>query len=531
MNLETLQPIMLAMTQERSSARVMQCIVEGMTESIGFALTRIWVRRPGDRCASCRFAEDCIDRSLCLHLVASAGNSAATAGERWTRTEGAFSRFPLGHRKIGHIGATGEPLLIEDLATDAKWLVDREWARREGIRSFAGQPLIFRGEVLGVLGIFCRRGVTPEGFHWLRVFADQAAIALANARAFEEIERLTRELRDENALLREEVLGVGEDRELVGSSVEVRRLLEQVELVAPTDAAILIQGESGTGKELVACALHRRSRRAEKPLVKVNCAAIPRELFESEFFGHVKGAFTGAVRDRVGRFQLADRGTLLLDEVGEIPLELQGKLLRVLQEGEFERIGEAVTRKVNVRLIAATNRDLKKDVEAGRFREDLYYRLSVFPIRVPPLRERAGDIPALVARFVEKASQRLGVPVPKVSRAELERLEGYPWPGNVRELVHVVERAVILARAGRADFSFVTGVSPAGPPSAMRTSDAPSVRSDGELRREQIANIERALREAGGRIYGPGGAAELLGIPPTTLSSRIRRWKITLPGG
>lgn len=527
MNLETLQSIMLSMTQERVTNRVLQAIVEGLTaHPVGFALTRIWVKGPGDRCDACRFSAICQNKAQCLHLVASAGES-VTENRQWRNLDGPFSRFPLGERKIGHIGASGESVFITNLQDDSQWMVDRAWAAAEGIKSFAGHPLTFRGEVLGVIGIFCRKGMNDDAFRWLRILADQGAIAIANARAFEEIERLKRELEDENALLREEVSGIREGRELIGESIEIKRLLEQVSLVAPTEAAILIEGESGSGKELVARALHQASKRAEKPLIKVNCAAIPRELFESEFFGHVKGAFTGAVRDRVGRFQLADRGTLFLDEVGEIPLELQSKLLRVLQEGEFERIGEATTRKVNVRIIAATNRQLKKESAEGRFREDLYYRLSVFPISVPPLRERKQDVPLLLAHFIQSAAHRLGVPVPTVSRTEVARLQEYSWPGNVRELGHVVERAVILARGGKADFSFVTNPASLAPPQTQ-TEPTPhgEVAPDKQHREQQIANIRRALEQTNGKIYGKDGAAELLGISPTTLNSRIRRWKI-----
>lgn len=527
MNLDTLQPVMVAVTEERSLARVLQRIVDGLTGQLGFALTRVWVLGPGDRCESCRLADACGNKSQCLHLVASAGQSGVDPQISWNHTEGGFARFPLGYRKIGHIGATGEPLLLDHFEQDTTWFIDQAWASREGIRSFAGQPLIFRGEVFGVLGIFRREPITPEDFRWLRIFADQAAVAIANARAFEEIERLKSELEDENALLREEVTGFDSHREILGQSPPMRHMLEQVGLVAPTDAAILVLGESGSGKELVARAVHRRSRRADRPLVRVNCAAIPRELFESEFFGHVKGAFTGAVRDRVGRFQLADRGTLFLDEVGEIPLDLQSKLLRVLQEGEFERIGEATTRKVSVRVIAATNRDLKDEIRKGRFREDLYYRLSVFPVTVPPLRNRRDDIPTLLAHFVGEAAHRLGVAPPTVSRREIERLCRYHWPGNVRELAHVVERAVIMAQGGRADFSFATAQAPTASSETAEAAEPTPVLREKELHSEKIANIRRALKESGGRIYGPGGAAELLGLPPTTLTSRIRRWKIT----
>ena len=528
MNLELLQQIMLSMTQELSPHKLLQLIVDELTsERIGFALTRIWVKAPGDRCSTCRFAEECPDRTECLHLVASAGRS-LEGGVIWNATEGPFSRFPLGRRKIGLIGQTGESVFLPNIQeqTEGKWLVDPEWAKREAIKSFAGHPLLFRGEVLGVIGIFCRKGLSHDASHWLRLFADQAAIAIANARAFDEITRLKAELEAENTLLKEEFLGSTLDPEIIGSGAQVSRLLEQVKLVAPTEAAILIEGESGTGKELVARALHRNSRRAEKPLIKVNCAAIPRELFESEFFGHVKGAFTGAIKDRIGRFQLADRGTLFLDEVGEIPLELQSKLLRILQEGEFERIGEAITRKVNVRIIAATNRDLKKESELGRFREDLYYRLGVFPISVPPLRERMEDLPALLNHFLKSSAQRLNVPAPKVPAAELDRLREYLWPGNIRELSHVVERAVIMAKGGRVNFDFMNH-QPKKTTVSVPTPVSPgAVLSERTVREMEIDNIRKALEQAEGRIYGPGGAAEILGIPPTTLTSRIRRWGI-----
>jgi transcriptional regulator with GAF, ATPase, and Fis domain len=235
---------------------------------------------------------------------------------------------------------------------------------------------------------------------------------------------------------------------LLGDSAALKAILSQIELVAPTDASVLILGESGTGKELIARAIHECSRRVGRELVKVNCACIPRELFESEFFGHVRGSFTGALRDRVGRFQLADRGTLFLDEIGEIPLELQSKLLRVLQEGEFERVGDDHTRRVNVRVIAATNQDLERQVEAGRFREDLFFRLGVFPVKVPPLRNRAEDIPLLAASFLEQIARRMQRNAPVLTRENIDELTRYPWPGNVRELQNVIERAVILARNG-----------------------------------------------------------------------------------
>jgi transcriptional regulator with GAF, ATPase, and Fis domain len=290
--------------------------------------------------------------------------------------------------------------------------------------------------------------------------------------------------------------------------------------VAPTDASVLLLGESGTGKELVAREVHRRSKRAGRPLVKVNCAAVPRELYESEFFGHARGAFTGALRDRAGRFELADGGTLFLDEVGEIPLELQAKLLRVIQEGELERVGEERTREVDVRLIAATNRDLRSEAEAGRFRQDLYYRLSVFPIELPPLRKRAEDIPLLAEHFLALGARKLGRPKPRLTLANAQQLRRYSWPGNVRELQHVIERALITADGPRLSIDLPAG--PVGPPGGATAPASDRVLTDAEMRRLEADNLRAALRLSRGKVSGPGGAAERLGIKPTTLASRIK---------
>ena len=428
-------------------------------------------------------------------------------------------------RKVGHIAARGESLLVADIERDAGWIARPEWARAEGIRSFAGHPLVFRGEVLGVLAVFCREGIGSMRFEQLRGFAAQAAVAIANARAFAELEQLRAQLEIERDYLREEVREARAHGAIVGSSPALRMAFEQLELVAPTDASVLILGESGTGKELVAQAIHERSARAAAPLVRVNCAAVPRDLFESEFFGHVRGAFTGAVRDRVGRFELADGGTLFLDEVGEIPLELQGKLLRVLQEGTFERVGDTRTRQVNVRVVAATNRDLRREVEAGRFREDFYYRLAVFPIELPPLRARRGDRGALAAHVLALAERKLGKKGLRLTNRDVQALERYAWPGNVRELASVIERAAILSRDGRLSIDAVLDratavVSPVPPRPAGAPSPAIETESDRKLR--ERANIEAALAACAGKVYGPGGAAELLGMRPTTLASRIR---------
>jgi len=428
--------------------------------------------------------------------------------------------MPLGHsdQKISHIASQGVPVQIQPLTEAGNWISDQDWVRSEQLVAFAGHPIVFRGEVLGVLAAFCRGELDAGCLEWFRILADTAAVAIANARAFEQVDLLRHELEIERDYLRQEVQETGLFGEILGRSAALKRLLRQVEMVATTDASVLILGESGSGKELIARAIHQLSPRANKPLVKVNCGSIPRELFESEFFGHTRGSFTGAIRDRVGRFQLADGGTLFLDEVGEIPIELQSKLLRVLQEGEFERVGDETTRRVNVRVIAATNRDLRKEAAESRFRLDLFYRLGVFPLEVPPLRERLEDIPELAAYFVRQACMRFHVPEPRLIERELERARQYDWPGNVRELQNMIERAVILASGGSLTLDLPQVKSTVSAASLFTTDVIP----EAEWRERERANIVAALKKSGFRVSGKGGAAELLGINPGTLASRLK---------
>jgi PAS domain S-box-containing protein len=344
--------------------------------------------------------------------------------------------------------------------------------------------------------------------------------------------RLREELERERDYLREEVNVSMNFGRIVGKSPALKHMLAQVEAVAQTPANVLVLGETGVGKELVARAIHARSPRAEAPLVKVNCASIPKDLFESEFFGHVKGAFTGAHRDRVGRFQLADGGTLFMDEVGEIPLELQGKLLRVLQEREFERVGDDATRSVDVRVVAATNRDLERLVAERKFREDLFYRLSVFPVEVPPLRRRREDIEQLAQHFLDITCKDFGRKPNKLTRHQADALTAYDWPGNVRELKNVIERAVILSQGNvlRLDLSLPeTAITAKRPDRARSDSDDGAVLTEKELKSLQKKNLLAALRQANWRVSGKGGAAELLGIRPTTLNDRIKTFGIKKP--
>ncbi|MCC7172054.1 MAG: sigma 54-interacting transcriptional regulator [Planctomycetes bacterium] len=504
---------MLAIAGADSTDDVLRRVVDGIAACETVALCRIWLVRTAD---------DAHGETRWLQLAASAGNLRdPQANPR--RLDGRFSRFEIGDRKVGRVAAQGTGVLLANVADDPRWIADPEWIAAEGIVSFAAQPLVARGATLGVLALFDRTRLPDADFRWLRTFADHAAVSIASARAYEEIERLHRQLELENEYLRTEVTEPFSD--IHGSSPALQKVLRQVEMVAPTDATVLILGESGVGKELVARAIHERSARRDRPLIKVNCGSIPGELFESEFFGHVKGSFTGAVRDRVGRFELANGGSLFLDEIGEIPLVHQSKLLRVLQEGTFERVGEEKTRRADVHVIAATNRDLAVESNAGRFRSDLYYRLSVFPIEVPPLRERREDVAQLAAHFIERSARSLNLRKPKLTRAQAEQLEAYAWPGNVRELGHVIERAMILARGGPLQFPELgpsDGVLRRGsvvrdPP--MPAAELPTL---ADLRAREREVIEAALARAGGKVAGKSGAAALLGVPATTLESKLR---------
>jgi len=414
----------------------------------------------------------------------------------------------------------------------------RQVFSRSGAKVIAAVPMFIEGQVIGDISFHRMKGHTgvPDDFTArLKLIAEMLASVIARKRsederrkAFQELSQLKASIEQERDYLREEIRADQKFGEIMGRSAALTRALDVVDAVASTTATVLIRGESGVGKELFARAIHERSKRASGPLVKVNCASIPKELFESEFFGHVRGSFTGAVRDRIGRFQLAHTGTILLDEVGEIPIELQAKLLRVLQESEFERVGDDRTRRVDVRVIAAKNRDLEADVAAGLFRADLYYRLSVFPIDVPPLRERKEDIPLLAEHYLKTYAQAAGRRGLVLSDAQKQALIDYEWPGNIRELQHVMERAVILSAAPPLRLEL---------PNKAETSPAPERSSAGpgmplkaaELRDLERDNLIRALDQTKWRIAGEGGAAELLGIRPSTLRDRIKALGIQRP--
>jgi len=536
---EAVHQLLLDMAKQRTTSNLFDVVVARLAKFSNVALARIWVLRPGDICDACHDKLECRDRRNCLHLVASAGRSNSDTNIQWNNLHGQHSRFPLGARKVGHIAATGKPVIVERISKESKWIADVDWANREQIQGFVGQPLVFQGKILGVLAVFTKLCLTHDSLNVLRVIADHAAAALANALAFEEIEQLKNKLELENTYLREELFDVASMGGFVGQSSLLHQVLNQIDVVAPTNASVLILGESGTGKELVAREIHHRSLRRDKPLIKVNCASIPKDLFESEFFGHVKGSFTGALSDRIGRFGAADGGTLFLDELGEIPLEHQSKLLRVLQEREYERVGENHTKKTDARIIAATNKDLQEEVKAKRFREDLYFRLNVFPIRVPPLRERKEDIIPLANHFLKMALKDMNRSEQRFNGQQLSQLQNYNWPGNVRELRNIVEQAAIYAHSGPLQLRLpetseagAINLSPresrqaAMPDGAKRTA---TVLSEEEMLDQQRQNISAALKQCNWKVYGSDGAAALLGIRPTTLATRMKKMNLRRP--
>lgn len=377
---------------------------------------------------------------------------------------------------------------------------------------YTSTPLRDDGELVGAVVVF-------------RDISERLETERRLRQALSEVQQLKQRLELENAYLQEEIRGEYAQHDLVGRSAAMQQVIHQIELVAPTGANVLITGESGTGKELIARAIHDNSGRSRRPLIRVNCAAVPRELFESEFFGHIRGAFTGALNDRVGRFELADGGTLFLDEVGEIPLELQSKLLRVLQEQQLERVGDTRTRQVDVRVIAATNRDLRQEVRAGRFREDLYFRLNVFPIESAPLRQRPEDIPPLAQHFLSRACRQLNRPEPSLRLADIQRLQAYSWPGNIRELENLIERAVIISPGTRLRLDLPND-SGNDAPSQPQVEQEMRIFTQGEQRRQMRENLIAALKACAGRISGKDGAARLLELKPTTLRSRLESFAI-----
>ena len=427
-------------------------------------------------------------------------------------TEGAL--VPIEGSMPGNCFQNREPMVVNRLDPATMPPEMHRKAVGEGLNSFCDIPLISRGRLLGVLAVARREENTfdADQVTFITQVANQVAIGVENALAFSEIAELKDRLAQEKLYLEDEIRGEMDFEGIVGQSSALRHVLQLVETVAPSDSTVLLLGETGTGKELIARAIHDRSRRKERTFVKLNCAAIPTGLLESELFGHERGAFTGAISQRVGRLELAHQGTLFLDEVGDIPLEIQPKLLRALQEREFERLGSTRTQKVDVRLVAATNRDLDKMIESREFRSDLYYRLNVFPIRIPPLRERPEDIPLLVRYFAQKYGRRMEKQIESVPAAAMRKLASWHWPGNIRELENFIERSVILTHGPALEVAvgeLTNGK--AGPPPGPRTSSS---------ERDEILRILQATH---GRVAGAEGAAARMGLKRTTLISRMKK--------
>ena len=758
---------------ERVTRTALDAIVRGLAQQRGVALARIWLFDAGDICDECYLRKDCHDQTRCLHLAASAGAS-LDGSEDWSYLQGQFRRIPLGTRKIAAIAETGQSILIAKDVEQHAWMARPEWAQRERLQSFAGHPLISQGSTLGVLALFSREEMDQQSFVWLRLFADQAAVAIANSQIFESLERAKAEtskhadelrqviniapqhmfiweadgnvsygnraakeyfgaipamvpleflrlvshpddfealknaiwngiprgepieaearmrrhdgeyrwflyqlyplrnqdgsiarwcgtrtdiddqkrakekterefmalrehfsqlqqvmdavpqhmftiypdgsaassnracidyfepydelgprefiskfvhaddaenmwqaflkgreagesfsvetrlrgrdgqyrwfletlvpIRDaqdeilrwcgvrtdihaqkqlqeraslETLALREEIDKASMFEEIVGTSASLQAVLRRVAKVAPSESTVLITGETGTGKELIARAIHKRSPRATRPFVAVNCASIPRDLIASELFGHEKGAFTGALQRRLGRFELAEGGTIFLDEIGELTAEVQVALLRVLQEREFDRVGGTRPIRADVRVIAATHRNLPDAITAGTFREDLFYRINVFPIDVPALRERTEDIRLLVEYFIDRYASQAGKKFQRIDKKSMDSLKAYPWPGNIRELQNVIERSVIVCETD--DFSV---------DSSWLSRGGSGQSLPDELETQEKSRIEAALAATKGRISGANGAAAVLGMPASTLDSKIKALKI-----
>ena len=451
---------------------------------------------------------------------------------------------PLAGSPAGQAISTGAPLLLRGAELDRYPTEVIRILRSEGIQTLYCVPLVNHGRTFGTINLASRRidVFTPSDIELLQQVAGQIAIAVENALAFKEIDALKNKLAEEKLYLEEEIRSEFNFEEIIGDSAALRRSLAQVELVAPAGTTVLITGETGTGKELIARAIHNLSSRRQRTFVKINCAAIPSGLLESELFGHERGAFTGALAQKIGRFELADRGTLFLDEVADLPLDLQPKLLRVLQEHEFERLGSNRTQRVDVRVVAATNGDLSRLVAERSFRSDLYYRLNVFPIQIPPLREHPEDVPLLVRYFVQKFSRRLNKTVEYVPAEAMTALTNYSWPGNVRELENLIERAVLLSpgkelrvpvselRAGVASNSVASADnSPVAASSESFSSATVPPAPFSTLEETERQHILRALRQTQWRIAGPRGAASLLGMKRTTLQARMRKLNLRRP--
>ena len=506
-----LEKIAFQMTASLDLQEILNTITQGLVDEFNASFARIWLLGSGDLCQECYKANICTNREECLHLKASAG--------KYTNLNGEYRRVPLSDMKLGRIVTSGEPIFTSDLLMDERFS-NKKWIDENGLRSYGGYPLVFREKLLGVIAMFSQHQILQPEFNHFSGFASQASIAIQFAQLYAEVEKLKDQLHAENIYLQEEIKLEHNFDEIIGQSAGLRYVLFKVEQIADTDITVLILGETGTGKELIARAIHNRSARKDRPLIKVSCASLPANLIESELFGHEIGAFTSAQTRQIGRFELADGATIFLDEIGELPLELQSRLLRVLQDGEFERLGNSRTIKADTRIIAATNRDLEEEVRRGKFRKDLYYRLDVFPITLPPLRERTEDIPLLVDFMTQKFARKLGKQIQTIPSSVINTLQTYSWPGNVRELENVIERAVINSREPVLQLK-----------EKLAASQVEEVAKNQWVGLDQVERdyIFRVLEETRWKIEGRDGAARILDLNPSTLRGRMRKLGIRRP--
>jgi len=489
-----LERITLAMTSSLDRGSVLETVTAGLVDELDAAAAMVWLAVDDDPSR--------------LTMAAHGGLEAA---ER---------EAPL---RIRDVATTGNHFCGNSLPTDGT-LGPPAWLLENGLRAAANLPLTIRDKVLGVLSVYFKRHISDARFSRLAMFARTASVAIDNARLLAEVREFDRKLTAENQYLRQEVQRDTDCGEIVGRSDAIRKVLDQAAQVATTDASVLIYGETGTGKELIAHTIHQQSPRHAKPLVKINCGAISAGLVESELFGHEKGSFTGALEQRIGRFELADGGTLFLDEVGELPLETQVKLLRALQEQEFERVGSSSPIRVDVRIIAAGNRDLAEDVASGAFRADLYYRLNVFPITLPPLRDRKEDIPLIAHCMLPKIAARIRKSLTGIDDDAIARMLAYSWPGNVRELLNVLERAAILSSGPELEIG--EGLLPKGVAEPGHVADHGPLSTLAEVEERHIRTVLEAHSWV---IDGPKGAARILGLHPNTLRSRMAKLAIERP--
>jgi formate hydrogenlyase transcriptional activator len=520
--------------RKRTLLEINNAIINNLTQEALFASAYEAIRRvvPFDRAAFLFYQPE--SRTLKLVSMNSGGQSEFFGvGKEYPLEVSQISAWVLDHQEV----VTRGDLQYEQDTAQRQLTPGEKRLVEEGIQSYCVVPLVSMGESIGTFALWSeeRNRYTQADAELLREVANQISIAISNMKSYEEIKALKGRLENENVYLQEEIRTVHNFEEIVGSSPPLLELLRKVDQVAATDSTVLVYGETGTGKELIARAIHDRSNRKDRPLVKVNCSAISAGLVESELFGHVKGAFTGAFERRIGRFELADGGTIFLDEVGELPLDTQVKLLRVLQEREFEPVGSNRSISVDVRIICATNRNLQDSIREGTFRSDLFYRLNVFPLEVPPLRDRCSDIPQLAMFFLWRYARSLGKKVDGISKAATERLTNYSWPGNVRELQNVIERALILSTGPILELdndlisvsaSPVIADAPGEGAGTVQYAGQSQLRTLDDVEREHISAV---LRETRGVIEGPNGAAKTLGLHPNTLRHRMEKLGIKRP--